>query len=328
MSNISNNLIYENIIEYLSDKNIINDIEKIFIKNNYLTREEGNSNTIIESVSMYYFCKINNIDEKIKTIVEKIYQLCLENLEKRKCPCVYIFNINNSILAAHNSQHYLWASKMFYSYYQYTNENKYYEIAKNIIDWLLNNMIIDDEYGKRFINWKYEKKHNLNNRTSIKTFSAADILLHLGYSDVYESQLNFMYNNMYDNGIFYRDYNNKNKKNIEETKLMPHDNLEVVECLYESYLFTKNEIYRNMASDLLKNIIKICNFGKNNLAIFQCYKWAYILNIEYTNERIKNILENYNNGLSAYSTHKKKNIFAYIYLYRIINKEYSVMYKL
>ena len=300
---------------------------KFINENNDVFQNIGFSSTLSEAYAMLYF-EIDN-DTIKQNIIEQCFFICMENLKKYKIPCFYLINLKdiNEPINKTNSQHFIWVAKMFYDYYKINKNDKYLIISKNIIDYLKNNHIINNN----FINWIDLNNKDTNVLSSIKYYAAIDI--------IYELDICFFNNilktldNHINNNIIYHIYNiNTNEKYNIDTPMDSHQCMELIEGLMNIYEISNDISFYNKSIKIINDIIDslvddISVFSK--LQVFYFIK-KYNINIIKNNylkleNFIKNIINNYktNNNIYVYTNNKDvDNIFGYIYLNRLIKNNY------
>lgn len=334
--------------DVLIPKDLETSFKKLFITSKWDVKHVANKSvTSEEAIAMYYFI------EKNKKYVDRLLYWCKKAEKEKKRPFPYLFDIKTGkVLDSVNTQHALWAAKMFFSEYSRSGEEKYLDRAVKIVNWLIDVMIIDDKKGRRFVNWwgSDGMAKKFNGRTSIKTFAAIDVLLELGmimmkskYHEIIFDQLNFMNNYMWDKelGIYYRDYNNKIGKC--EQRGRPHPNLEVVEGLTnlcnkidkiedgKEYI---SQPLRNKALELIENIKKNCvrtnrtmpeiygKPGQSFAAPLQLAYYARYYHLHYHKEMIEKVLQyrNKDGGWPGSLKNKTSNVFTHIYMMRLMKE--------
>lgn len=299
-----------------------------FIKENFILQ---NTNLDIdlscsEVFAMLYF----EVEEDVKKyIIDICYKICINNKKLYNIPCFYIIdfkNMNNKINII-NTQHFIWISKMFYDYYKKYKDNKYLELAKDIINYIKHNNIRNNI----LINWLYINNNNKSCLSSIKYYAAIDVIYELD-SDFFNTIYNTLKYHIKDDKIYQiYDINKKNVYNTD-TPSDSHQNMELVEGLFNIYEINKDMKYYEKCIEIIKNII---NSLVEDISVFsklQVFFFIKKYNIKINNNiyiKLKNfvynIIENYkkNKNIYVYTNQiKQDNIFGYIYLYRLIKNKY------
>ena len=297
---------------------------KNFINEHFIYKENRYNKTVSEAYAMLYDVLIDNT--KKQNIITNLFKLCIDSKKLYNYPCPYIIKILNKLTHienCRNTQHFLWCAKAFYQHFKFTDDNKYYNKAKEIIDYVCKNNCYKNT--KIFLNWFETDK---DNNVSIKALTCADMLIIFDKEDYLNANINFYKEKMFNKktNLFCSCYDLDNKKCFTQEITYLHENLELVEGLFNCYELTKNKEFYNIAENIVKNCSKLVSSNVNNLSRLQCYYWMkkYNIseNIHFVKSEVLKITEIYKkkNYISPYSNKKLDNIFGHIYLQRIQNE--------
>jgi len=298
---------------------------KNFINGYFIYREDKKELTVSEAYAMLYDVLTEN--NKKQHIINSLFKLCIHSNKLYNCPCPYIIkmvNKNIHTIDCRNTQHFLWCVKAFYQHFKFTNDIKYYNIAKTIIDYVCENHCYKNT--KVFINWF---KTNNDNKVSIKALTCADMLIIFGKKQYLNANINFYKEKMFnkETSLFSSYYDLDNEKCVKTENTYLHENLELAEGFFNCYELSENKEFYNLAENIVKNCSKLISSNINNLARLQCYYWMKKYNISENIDLVKSevlkITETYKkeNYISPYSNNKLDNIFGHIYLQRIYTYE-------
>lgn len=308
----------------------MNSLNKFILKDNII-QKIGNELTCIEAYAMFYDV-IKDIKQK-NIIIKRTLELCEQAFKKYKYPCPYVINIYENrfyIYENKNTQHFLWCAKMFYEHYQLTNEQLYYKKAEEIVNYVCVNMY--DKKHSTLINWF--GVDSSNNKVCVKSLTCAEMLLIFNKKYILDSTLDFMKKKLFNDetGLFDSTFDINTKKIVREQRTYLHENLELIEGLFYSWKYSKEEKYKDLANSLIIKVIPLISSNVNNLAPLQCLYWIEKFEFEWKRpkhlssynkikERVNKIKINFekNNYISPYEDKKMDNIFGHIYLQRIYN---------
>lgn len=311
---------------------------------------------IFESFKKYYHKKIIELDAMVYDVIDNTKfkdKLIVDTIniseqykKKFNMPCPYkydIIEIRSSLedyinlstpkkiinyYNERNTQHFVWCAKMLYQHYKLTNNKKYNNLSKEIIDFVCKNHCFKET--KILMNWFGNRK--TNGLVSLKSLTCSEMFILYDKLDYFENTFNYLCKYAYNNNTkLFASYvfiSNNNSLKHEQSYL--HENLELAEGLFNVYELDKNKYkqYYNYACNIVKETFKLIPNNVNNLAPLQCYYWGlkYKL-LDNTELKIlklhieKYIISKYEkyNSIGAYNNKNGNNIFPYIYLQRIYN---------
>ena len=233
------------------ERNIMSDLHRYNDTYDYLYYPNGvpNTNGGSEAFGMTYWFDKTMPEEERRAIAERFYYWCEQSETQLSLPTPYVVSYNTGIVQSHaNSQHFLWAAKAFLDHYIRYGEVKYLDKAKEIVDWVIANMVVGTTPDRRIL------RLTDTNKVSIKTLSSADVLLRLSsvlgdtsYKELYDENLNWINaNNNFTGGYLYREEVDATTP-IETAISGSHPLCEMIDGLLDAYKITGVDSYYDLA---------------------------------------------------------------------------------
>lgn len=123
---------------------------------------------------MFYWFDKTLPMERRQAMAERLAFWCDKAMTDHGMPVPYTITFaTGAIASTNNSQHALWAAKMFFDHYERTGDPRWFDRAREIADWVIANMVVGTTPNRRI------KRFTDQNFISIKTIASGDVLVKL-----------------------------------------------------------------------------------------------------------------------------------------------------